>query len=167
MLLVYRNGRFEVILDSHFETNRRQLSPPDRLGLKRSGSDLSPGVRMVSPRHSHQSIEAWTKSAVDQKPGGGTERVTDTGFERVRTIARGRVLRDLCRIRHLCGQVDPSRRAKAGIRKGSGRVATDFQERGSPKNFASRGANARAGTNLVEQIDYIPNEPAGAGAFSD
>ena len=122
---------------------------------------------MVSWGHRRRSIEAWTKSAVDETLGGGTERVAHTGFERVRTIACGRLPRDICWGWHVRGAVDSSRCANASVRKNTGSFAASFQKQSSSFGFAPRGVDARSTTNLVKQTGCIPREPAGIGAFSN
>src|ERR1700733_13403610 len=125
-IVAYQNIHFGVIPYSHFisgyrdETNLRQLSAADCIGFQWETSDVPPIVRMVSPRHRSRSIEAWTKSSLDEKPGGGTEDIAHTGFECVRTIGCRRLFGDIRGSRNVRGAVHPRRRAGAGIRKNAG-----------------------------------------------
>ena len=149
------------------EKNLRQLPAADRIGCKSRTSDIPSIVRMVSRGYCRRSIEAWTKSTVDEKPGGGTEGIAHNGFERIRTIAGRRLPGDICWSRHVRGAIHPSRCVKASVRKNTGGLAASFQKQSSSFGFAPRGADARSSTNLVQQTGCIPSEPAGIGAFSN
>src|SRR6266849_4585480 len=99
---------------------------------------------MVSASHPCGSIAAWTARAFDEKPGGGTKGVAHTGFERVRTIACGGILRDVCWGRYVCVKVNPGRRFKADDRKNAGCCGGGVEHQSSAKSIGPCSADARA-----------------------
>ena len=104
------------------EASLRKLSATDCIGLQQKDPDVPAIVRMVSASHPRGSVAAWTTRSFYEKPRGGTQGVAYTGIKRVRTITRGGLLRDICWCWHMCGEVDPGRRIKAGDRKNAGCV---------------------------------------------
>jgi hypothetical protein len=110
------------------EASLRKLSATDCIGLQQKDPDVPAIVRMVSASHPRGSVAAWTTRSFYEKPRGGTQGVAYTGIKRVRTIACGGLLRDICWCWYVCVKVDPGRRIKAGDRKNAECVTAGDQQ---------------------------------------